>query len=192
VAGERLSRRGALLLAVVIAAGLWLGARLSNGHADGAGSAADAADAATLDAGASAGVVALRARTLDGAVAPLNAVTTPTVVMIASETCTFCKAALREMGRVAAGRPLRGLRYVTLEGAAAGLPMLRAASVTGATLAGPPTPAAEALFTFQIRGTPTFVALDATGHVTATMVGYLGADELRPWIGVMLGERAEP
>ena len=183
-----LSPAGALVLAAVVAGGLWLGSLTPGSAAD---RAADAR-AATLADGASAGVVALSVRTLDGRVMPLNAGGAPTVVMVSSETCTYCKAALREMGRVSAGRPLSRLRLVTLEGAAAGEPMVRTAAVSGATLTGPVTPAQEALFSFQIRGTPTFVALDARGRVTRSMVGYPGAEQLRGWIGVMLGEQEKP
>ena len=149
---RRLSPLGAALLAAVLGVGLWLGTRASSSAADDQ-SGATVARGATLAEGADAGVVALRARTLDGKVLPLDSVREPTVVMISSETCQYCKASLREMARVAAGRPLGRLRLLTLEGAAAGVPMVRAAGVTGATLAGPVTPAAEAPFTFRTRGT---------------------------------------
>jgi hypothetical protein len=183
-----LSPAGAALVAMVAVAGLWLG----SGTGRDTGRDTDAARAATLADGADAGVVALSVRTLDGVVMPLRRAGEPSVVMVSSETCQFCKAALRDMGRVAAGRPLRRLRLVTLEGPAAGVPMVRAANVTGATLAGPVSSAEQALLTFQIRGTPTFVALDDRGRVTRSMVGYPGVDEMRSWIGVMLGERDRP
>ncbi len=185
---RRVSPLGALLVLAAIAAGLWLGTRTPGMRAD---AEADVAAATQAD-GASAGLVRLPARTVDGAALRLTAAGAPTVVMVSSETCTFCKAALREMARVANGRPLAGLRVVTLEGAAAGVPMTTAAGVVGATLAGPASRSEEALWTFQVRGTPTFVALDSAGRVTGTMVGYLGADALRSWIGVMLGERGAP
>lgn len=182
-----ISPAGAALLAVVVTAGLWLGTRGTS-----VGDDVGAARAATLMGGAGAGVVALPVRTLSDSVVSLTAGGRPTVVMISSETCTFCKTALREMGRVTDGRPLDGLRVVTLEGAAAGLPMVQAAHVGGATLAGPASAAAAVHWTFQIQGTPTFVALDAQGRVTKTMVGYLGAGELRTWIDVALGTRERP
>lgn len=190
VTARSLSPAGVALLAVVVGGGLWAGTRATRGDDPYAG-AADARRA-TLVGGPSAGLVALPVRTLDGAVGPLNGGGAPSVVMVSSETCSYCRAALREMGRVAAGRPLAGLRLVTLEGAEAGVPMLQVANVTGATLAGPATPSAEALWTFQIQGTPTFVALDARGRVVRTMVGYPGSERLRSWIGVMLGERSAP
>ncbi|AHG88970.1 Thioredoxin-like fold-containing protein [Gemmatirosa kalamazoonensis] len=188
---SRLSPAGAALLAAIVGVGAWLGARTPGAAADRAADAA-AARAATLAGGAEAGLVAFRARTLDGTVLPLAKVAEPTVVMVSSETCQYCKAALREMGRVAAGRPLHGLRLVTLEGAAAGVPMVQAANVDGATLAGPVSPSAESMLALQIRGTPTFVALDARGRVTGTLVGYPGAEAFRGWVGVMLGERGRP
>jgi hypothetical protein len=193
MSGRRLplSPAGIAVLAAVVVGGLWLGSLTPGSKADHEADAA-AARAATLAEGADAGVVALRVRTVDGRVMPLNAGGEPTVVMVSSETCTYCKAALREMGRVSAGRPLSRLRLVTLEGAAAGAPMVQAAAVSGATLAGPVAPSQESLFTFQIRGTPTFVALDERGRVTRSMVGYPGAEVLRAWIGVMLGERDRP
>jgi hypothetical protein len=187
---RRVSPAGVIALVAVIGAGLWLGGRTPGVAADR--EAERAARQATLRGGADAGVVALPVRTLDGAIGPLRAVTEPTVVMVSSETCTYCKAALQEMGRVSGGRPLRRLTLVTIEGAAIGEPMVRAAGVQGATLAGPVTPAAGSLFAFQIRGTPTFVALDRTGSVTGTLVGYPGAEAFRPWIGLMLGERDTP
>jgi len=186
----RLSARGLALLAAIAAGAVWLALRTAGGGAF-ADDAAEARDA-TMIGGAPAGIVALHARTLDGVEFPLGRTTVPVVVMVSSETCQYCQAAMHEMGRVAAGRPLGALRLVTLEGAAAGEPMVRAAGIGGATLAGPPTPAEEALFTFQIPGTPTFVALDARGHVTRTLVGYPGDAKFRPWIDVMLGDRAAP
>jgi hypothetical protein len=179
-----LSPAGAALVAVVAVAGLWLGG--------GARVADDAVRTATLADGADAGVVAFSVRTLDGAVVPLRRVGEPSVVMVSSETCQYCKAALREMGRVAAGRSLRRLRLVTLEGATGGVAMVRTANITGATLAGPISSADQAVLTFQIRGTPTFVALDDRGRVTQSMVGYPGAEVMRSWIDVMLGERERP
>lgn len=185
---RRVSPVGVVALVVVVGAGLWLG-----GRSPGAmGADRGAAREAVLANGADAGVVSFSVRTLEGQVMPLKAVSEPTVVMVSSETCGFCKTALREAGRVADGRPLKGLRLVTIEGADVGAPMARIAGVTGALLAGPTDPSAAAFFAFQVRGTPTFVALDETGAVTRTMVGYPGDEAFRAWIGVMLGEREKP
>jgi thioredoxin-related protein len=174
------------ILAVVVAGGLWLGGRLDGEDP------ADAARAATLDAGAGAGIAALDVRTVSGAIRPVAGTGEPTVVMVISETCAVCKEALRDFGRAAAGRPLRRLHVVTLEGAAAGVPIVNAADVRGATLSGPVSPAAEALFTFQLRGTPTFLALDERGRVLRVVPGYPGRDAFRPWVATMLAERASP
>jgi hypothetical protein len=173
----RLSPAGIAILVVVVAAGLWIGIR-----------GAPKASAASAIDGSSAGLATLRVRTLDGRLLSLREAGEPTVVMISSETCTYCRAAMRDMA--ATGRPLSHLRIVTLEGAAAGEPMSRTAGLTGMTLAGPESPGAAALFTFQIRGTPTFLFLDAKGEVRATLIGYPGSRGMRPWIGVMTGERA--
>jgi hypothetical protein len=183
------SPAGAVALALVIALGAWMGMRTAGGRAT---DEAPMTRAAAIAAGPGAALVGLPVRTIDGAAASLRAAGTPTVVMISSETCGFCKAALRDMGQVAAGRPLSGLRLVTLEGAAAGLPMVEMAHVAGATLVGPASAAAAAHWAFQIQGTPTFVALDANGRVTGTMVGYLGPEQFRSWIDVMLGTRERP
>jgi hypothetical protein len=78
---------------------------------------------------------------------------------------------------------------VTLEGAEHGRADAGPAGVTGAVLAGPVTPAAEALFTFQIQGTPTFLALDAEGRVRRVLPGYPGEATMAPWLAVMRGER---
>ena len=108
--------------------------------------------------------------------------------MVVSRTCAVCKEALRDFGR--AGRPLPHLWLVTLEGAEHGAPMLAASGVRGAVLAGPPTPAAEALFTFQIQGTPTFLALAPDGAVERVLPGYPGGDRMRGWMDVMAGASA--
>jgi hypothetical protein len=176
------------LAAVALAGGLWLGGRLDGDDA----AAVDAARAATLDAGAGAGIAALDVRTVEGAVRPIARGGEPSVVMVISQTCGVCKEALRDFGQVAAGRPLPRLHVVTLEGAAAGLPLVEAAAVRGATLSGPVSPAAEALFTFQIRGTPTFLALDERGRVARVIPGYPGRGAFRPWVETMLGERDAP
>ena len=174
------------LLAAVLAAGFWLGSRM------GAGADAEAARAATLDAGAGAGIAALDVRTVAGAVRPIASAGEPAVVMVISETCGVCKDALRDFAKAAAGRPLGRLHVVTLEGATAGIPIVDAAGVQGATLSGPVSAAAEALFTFQIRGTPTFLALDDAGRVLRVVPGYPGREAFRPWVATMLGERDAP
>lgn len=174
---RRVSPLGVALIAAVVLVGGWIGLR---GAPD---------DSVPLDVGA-AGIASLPVSTVDGRMLSLRDAHEPTVVMISSETCTYCKASFRDMAATASGRPFKRLRVLTLEGASVGEPMVRAAGVQGATLVGPTSRADEATFTFQIRGTPTFLFIDASGQVRATLIGYPGSDGLRPWIDVMLGTRA--
>lgn len=186
MAPSRLRWRDAAVLLAAVGGGLWLGLR------QGAGAdAVPAADAraATMAFGPGAGVAALTVRTAEGRVTPLSRLGEPVVVMVVSRTCGVCKEALADFGRASAGRGLPRLWLVTLEGAEHGAPMLARAGVTGAVLAGPVTPAAEALFTFQIQGTPTFLALDAEGRVRRVLPGYPGEATMAPWLAVMRGER---
>ncbi|GLC24508.1 TlpA family protein disulfide reductase [Roseisolibacter agri] len=178
--------REALVLALAVGGGLWLGLRQSRGADD-----APAADAraATMAFGPGAGVAALSVRTADGRVTPLARLGEPAIVMVVSRTCSVCKEALRDFGRLAAGRALPRLWVVTLEGADHGAAMVGAADVRGAVLAGPVTPAAEALFTLQVQGTPTFLALDAGGRVQRVYPGYPGREVMAPWVAIMAGER---
>lgn len=173
----------AAAFALAVAGGLWFGLR---GDAD-RDADRDAARLGTRTGGPGAGVAALTVRTTDGRTQPLAAIGTAAVAMVVSTTCGVCKEALRDFGRM--GRPLPRLWLVTLEGAERGAAMLDSAGVTGAVLAGPTTPAAEALFTFQIQGTPTFVALDARGRVLGVLPGYPGREQIAPYVAVMSGAR---
>ena len=128
-------------------------------------------------------------QTADGATTELAASGEPTVVMVSSVSCTFCEEAMGEFARQADGRPLPRLRIVTLEGADRGHPMLRRNRLDGVWHAGPVDGAGTTLLTFQFPGTPTFLLLDGDGRVTAAMPGYPGAERIRPWVEVMLGER---
>jgi hypothetical protein len=166
---------------------LWLGARQDRAAGGDAGDAG-AARAATAAFGPGAGVAALSVRTADGRVTPLSALGTPAVVMVVSTTCGVCEGALADFGRLRAGRPLPRLWLVTLEGAERGQALTRAAGVRGAVHAGPVSPAAGALFTFQIAGTPTFLALDARGRVARVLPGYPGAEAMAGWLRVAAGE----
>jgi hypothetical protein len=170
--------------AAVVAGALWLGARQDRA----AGADAAAARAATAAFGPGAGVAALTVRTTDGRTTPLAALGAPAVVMVVSTGCGVCKEALADFGRLRAGRPLPRLWVVTLEGAGEGPAMTRAAGVAGAVHAGPLSPAAGALFTFQLAGTPTFLALDARGRVTRVLPGYPGRGAMAPWLRLMAGE----
>ena len=174
--------RDVAVLALAVGGGLGIGLWQSRG-AD-----AEAARAAARTLGPGAGVVGLTVRTTEGRTTSLRALGTPAVVMVVSRTCGVCKEALADFGRMAAGRALPRLWLVTLEGAEEGRAMVEAAGVRGAVLAGPPTPAAEALFVFQIQGTPTFVALDAGGRVREALPGYPGSERMARWVDVMAGE----
>lgn len=183
---RRLALREGLVLAGALAVGLWLGGRNLGDQEDAA------ARAATLDAGAGAGIAALTVRTTDGRQVVPSRLGHPAVVMVVSTTCDVCKSALRDFGRLADGRPLANLWLLTLEGAPLGLAMTDSARIVGAVHAGPPSPAQEAMFTFQIRGTPTFLALDARGRVRAVLPGYPGPERMTGWLAMMRGERETP
>ncbi|MCU0649231.1 MAG: thioredoxin family protein [Gemmatimonadaceae bacterium] len=120
-----------------------------------------------------------------GSATTLGAEGQPAVLMINSTSCGYCKQSLADLGQLAKGRPLPGLRVLTLEGAESGVSMLEAAGVRGAAFIGPATDQARVLFTFRIQGTPTFIAIDGTGGVRRIMPGYPGTDELRRWLPVM-------
>ncbi|MGZ8467879.1 MAG: TlpA family protein disulfide reductase [Gemmatirosa sp.] len=183
---RRLPWREGALLVLAVGGGLWLGLRQSRGIDD---VPAGVARAATMAFGPGAGVAALTVRTVDGRITPLAKLGEPAVVMVVSQSCGVCKEALADFGRMANGRPLPRLWLVTLEGAALGAAMADGAHVRGAVLAGPAVPAAEALFTFQIQGTPTFLALDAEGRVRRVFPGYPGREVMAPWVELMAGAR---
>jgi len=166
----------------VVGAAFWLGLRMTASE--------DAATPTPVPGVAS--VAGFDMRSLGGEVVPVATPGAPTIVMVSSETCGYCKRALGDFGEMSGGRPLSRLKVVTLEGAAGGVPMLRAAGVTGATLLGPTSSRDRALLTFQLAGTPTFVALDARGRVTHAMVGYPGREALESWYRVAAGEQASP
>lgn len=138
------------------------------------------------------GLGAFPVRNTNGETVPIINVGEPAIVMINSRTCGYCKAALRDLGVYAKGRPVPRLRLLTLEGAADGLPMLAENNIGGAVAIGPATSQTQVLITFRYRGTPTFVAVGADGTIQGTMAGYPGPAQLMPWFDVMLGERAAP
>ncbi|MBL0938013.1 MAG: hypothetical protein IBJ03_03905 [Gemmatimonadaceae bacterium] len=132
------------------------------------------------------------ARDLKGRVVPLLGRKEPTIVMINSRTCPWCKKSLTDIGRIAAGRPLPRLTVVTLEGAAAATPMLALEKITGATLLGPARTAAELQRALGHTGTPIFVAVDANGRVIRAMPGYPIYEEMKRWVAVMAGDENSP
>ncbi len=138
------------------------------------------------------GLGAFPVKDISGATVPIVENGQPAIVMINSRTCGYCKLALRDLGAYANGRPVKGLRMLTLEGAIDGAPMLVDAGLNGAVPLGPATSQSQILLTFRYRGTPTFVAVDADGRIRGTMAGYPGPEQLRPWFDVMLGVQATP
>lgn len=138
------------------------------------------------------GLGAFPVKDISGATVPIVENGESAIVMINSRTCGYCKLALRDLGEYANGRPVPGLRMLTLEGAIDGAPMLVEARINGAVPLGPATSQSQILLTFRYRGTPTFVAVDAEGRIRGTMAGYPGPEQLRPWFDVMLGESPAP
>lgn len=116
----------------------------------------------------------------------------PTIVMINSRTCPWCKKALHDIGQLAAGRPLPRFTLLTLEGADAGAPMVALEGISGARLVGPSDDAERERLTARFRGTPTFIAIDRNGRVLKTMPGYPIYEEMKRWHAVMAGEAAAP
>lgn len=129
---------------------------------------------------------------LRGKVVPLVMKGAPSIIMLSSRTCPWCKKTFKDLGELAAGRPLPRLTVLTLEGAAEGVPMLAAERITGVRLVGPVGSADEATHTFQYPGTPTFVAVDRHGRVVRTMPGYPVRPELVRWFSVMVGDADVP
>jgi hypothetical protein len=187
-ARARVSPLGLLLLAAVVAAAAWLGLRL--GHGGG-----DDADYTTRGP-----VSAARARAWRRSACARSAATSsrsagaghPTVVMVSSETCTYCDQALRDLGRLAGGRPLpaparrddRGRRARPADGRGGGRARRRArrpgdAGGGGAVRLPDPRDAHVA----RAR---------RAGRVTRTMLGYPGEAVLPAWLGVMTGARDAP
>jgi hypothetical protein len=116
----------------------------------------------------------------------------PSILMISSVSCSWCKRALKDLGELSEGRPLPRLKLLTLEGAAGGGPMLEKERLTGVQLIGPLTRGDRVLSTLQFRGTPTFVAIDRNGRVVATMPGYPMREVMKTWYAVMAGDADVP
>ncbi len=150
----------------------------------------DTAPATAPTAARALGTLAVRG--LDGERIPLVTPGEPMVVMVSSETCGWCKRALKDLGELSAGRPLPRLTVITLEGAAEGAPMLAREGITGARLVGPAGGSDQVLFTFRFPGTPTFMAIDRNGRVVKTMPGYPIREEMRRWYAVMVGDQETP
>jgi|GEM_PF-1005071 len=133
-----------------------------------------------------------KVKNLAGKTVPLIVEGQPTIVMINSRTCSWCKKSVKDIGELSEGRALPRLTVLTLEGAAEGEPMLAKEKIVGATLVGPAGPSEQVLLTFRNAGTPTFIAVDRNGRVVRTMPGYPIREELKFWHAVMLGEAEVP
>lgn len=133
-----------------------------------------------------------KVRDIKGHLVPLVTKGEPAIVMVSSVTCSWCKRALKDLGEMSAGRPLPRLKFLTLEGAADGIPMLAKEHISGAQLIGPAGSSDQVLLTFRYPGTPTFVAIDRNGRVVKTMPGYPIRAELQHWFAVMVGDAETP
>lgn len=134
----------------------------------------------------------VKVKDLAGRLAPLLVEARPTIVMVNSRTCPWCKKALKDMGEMAEGRPIPHLTLLTLEGAAYGEPMLAQEKLTGARLVGPATSEEETKLSLRVSGTPTFLAVDRNGRVVRTIPGYPIRPELEHLFRVMTGESDTP
>lgn len=133
-------------------------------------------------------VAAFMVRDLAGANVPLVDRGTPAVVMISSETCTFCRQALRDVAALSGGRAVPRLFMLTLDGAESSAAMAREAGVRGARHTGPVGPRERALLELQTPGTPTFLFVDVDGRASIFLPGYPGREGLRVWVDVMTGD----
>jgi len=133
-----------------------------------------------------------KVRDVNGNIVPLVTKGEASIVMVSSVTCSWCKKSLKDLGEMAKGRPLTHLKFLTLEGAADGAPMLAKEKITGAQLIGPAGSADQVLLTFRYPGTPTFVAIDRNGRVVRTLPGYPIREEMVHWFNVMVGDTETP
>lgn len=184
---DRIPPWGWLIVAVLaVGASFRLGLGLERGPAEAEPLVPAAADGGEPRGN---GLARYRVRLADGSLVPL-APGRPAVVMVSSTTCGTCASAMRDFGRRMPAGGFPGLRIVTLEGAAAGTGMLARSGLTGVWHAGPADGSGQTLLTFQFPGTPTFLLLDAEGHVRAALPGYPGSAAFAPWFRVMTGEAA--
>ncbi|MCU0626132.1 MAG: hypothetical protein MUF21_06535 [Gemmatimonadaceae bacterium] len=133
-------------------------------------------------------VRALVVRDERGATVPFALPGRPHVLMVNSTSCGFCREALRDMAQLQGTGGVRGLRVVTLEGAAEGTRMLTAAGVRGAFSSGPVGEQDQVLLTFRIPGTPVLARTDSAGRIVETVPGYPGRALLERWRQVLLAE----
>lgn len=129
---------------------------------------------------------------VDGRTVPLVVKGEPAIVMISSETCSWCKRTLSDLRELSAGRPMPRLRLLTLEGALEGKPMVDREGLNGVQLLGPVSGSSQVTLTFRYPGTPTFLAVNREGRVVQTMPGYPIRDVLKLWYNVMVGDADVP
>lgn len=146
-------------------------------------------DAAALE---QAAIGATRVKRLDGRLVPLVPAGEPTIVMVSSRSCTWCKKALKDFGEMANGRPVPRLTLLTLEGAGDGVPMAEREGLTGVRFVGPANDRERESLLMRYRGTPTFIAVDGTGRVVHTIPGYPIRPELLRLFSVMAGDTDTP
>ena len=203
--GAARPRRGAvslssLALVTVVISCVVLVAKRATANSDG--DASNVASSSSTVAGtdtapqqaptAEQAIGAFKVRDVNGKVIPLITKGQPAIIMVSSVTCSWCKRALKDLGELSAGRPLPRLKFLTLEGAADGAPMLAKEHITGAQLIGPSGSSDQVLLTFRYPGTPTFVAVDRNGRVVATIPGYPMREVMKQWYAVMVGDQEVP
>jgi thioredoxin-related protein len=154
--------------------------------------AEDRAPSTTTGATAEESIGTLEVRDASGNLVPIVTPGEPSIVMVSSTTCGWCKRALRDIGEMANGRPVPRLKLLTLEGADQGAPMLSKEGIVGAQLIGPAGQSDQVLLTFRYSGTPTFVAIDRNGRIARTMPGYPIREEMQHWFNVMIGSTDVP
>jgi len=137
-------------------------------------------------AGLGRSLAALRVRNAEGEVVAAAPAGEAAVVMVSSITCGYCERSLRDLAAMAGGRPLPGLRVVTLEGAGPGARMLDRMGVRGAVSTGPVGNSEQVLLTFRIPGTPVFASVDSAGRLTDVVPGYPGPEGLASLYRVMV------
>jgi hypothetical protein len=185
------STSGAVLVALLFLAGVALSLTLGRSSSDDDNTPQD--DLGTVvppSAGAALGTFAVK--DLAGHSVPLVAPGEASVIMLSSNTCTWCRQTLADLHELARGRPLPHLRMITLEGASEGVPMLAREGLTGAQLFGPESGADQVFLMFRYPGTPTFLIVDTLGRVTSTIPGYPGKEQLKGLFAVMTGDRTTP
>lgn len=136
---------------------------------------------------ARAAVTSLMVRDAAGSRVALAPTGGPAILMVNSRTCSFCRAALKDIAAMQGRDGVPMLRVVTLEGEAAGSAMLTSFGVRGAFSSGPDGESDQVLLTFRIPGTPIFARTDSGGRIVETVPGYPGPEMIARWLPVMRG-----